>query len=38
MVKWREQQQKSLLLDFETLHKTKIFGEQSAAARNDATA
>jgi len=34
MVKWKEQQQKSSLLDFETLQKTKIFGEQTAAARN----
>jgi len=32
MVKWKEQQQKSLLLDFETLQKTKTFGEQTAAA------
>ena len=37
-VKWREQQQKSSLSDFETLQKTKIFGEQTAAARNDVTA
>jgi len=38
MVKRREQQQKSWLLDFETLQKTKIFGEQTVAARNDVTA
>jgi len=38
MVKWKEQQQKSSLLDFETLRKTKIFDEQTAAARNDVTA
>jgi len=38
MVKWKGQQQKSSLLDFETLQKTKLFGEQSAAARNDVTA
>jgi len=36
-VKWREQQQKSSLLGFETLQKTKIFDE-TAAARNDVTA
>jgi len=33
-VKWREQQQKYSLLDYETLQKTKIFGEQTAAARS----
>jgi len=38
MVKWKKQRQKSSLLDFETLQKTKIFGEQTAAARNDVTA
>jgi len=38
IVKWKEQQKKSSLLDFETLQKTKIFGEQTAAARNDVTA
>ena len=38
MVKWKEQQPKISLLDFETLQKTKIFGEQTAAARNDVTA
>ena len=37
-VKWREQQQKCSLIGFETLQKTKIFGEQTAAARNDVTA
>jgi len=36
-VKWREQQQKSSLLDFETLQKSKIFGKQTVAARNDVT-
>jgi len=29
---------KNSLLDFETLQKTKIFGEQTAAARNDVIA
>jgi len=29
---------KSSLLDFESLQKIKIFGEQTAAARNDVTA
>jgi len=38
MVKWREQQQKNSLLDFETLQKTKIFGKQTAAARTDVIA
>jgi len=38
MVRRKEQQQKSSLLDFSTLQKTKIFGEQTAAARNDVTA
>jgi len=38
MVKWKEQQQKSSLLYFETSQKTKIFGEQTAAARNEVTA
>jgi len=33
-VKWREQQQKNSLLDLETLQKTKIFGEQTAAAHS----
>jgi len=37
-VKWREQQQKYSLLDYETLQKTKIFGERTAAARNDVMA
>jgi len=37
MVKWREQQQKCSLFGFETLQKTKIFGEKTAAARNDVT-
>ena len=32
MVKWKELQQKKSLLDFETLQKTEIFGEQTAAA------
>jgi len=38
-VKWREQQQKISLLDFETLQKTNfhLIGEQTAAARNDVT-
>jgi len=35
MVKWKEQQQKSSLLDFETLQKNKIFGEQTAADHSD---
>jgi len=34
MVKWREQQQKSSFLEFETLQKTKIFGELTVAARS----
>jgi len=34
-VKWKEQQQKNALLDFETLRKTKIFSEQTAATRSD---
>jgi len=34
MVRRKEQQQKSSLLDFSTLQKTKIFGEQTAAARS----
>jgi len=33
-----KQQQKSSLLGFETLQKTNIFGESTAAPRNDATA
>jgi len=37
-VKWRKQQQKNSLLDFETWQETKIFGEQTAAARNDVMA
>ena len=37
-VKWREQQQKYCLLDYETLQKTKIFGEQTVAARSDVIA
>jgi len=36
--KWREEQQKSSLLGFETLQKTKNFGEQTAAARDGVTA
>jgi len=36
-VKLREQQQKSSFLGFETLQKTKIFGEHTAA-RSDVTA
>jgi len=36
-VKWREQQQKYSLLDYETL-QNKIFSEQIAAARNDVIA
>jgi len=31
---WREQQPKNSLLDFETLQKTNVFGEQTAAARS----
>jgi len=38
MAKWKEHQQKSSLVDFETSRKTKIFGEQTAAARNDVRA
>jgi len=34
MVKWKEQQQKSSLSDFEALQKAKIFDEQTAAARS----
>ena len=40
-IKWREQQQKISLLDFETLQKNKNFlliGEHTAAVRNDVTA
>ena len=37
-VKCREQQPKNSLLDCETLQKTKSFGEQTAAARNDVIA
>jgi len=35
-VKWREQQPKNSLLDFETLQKTKIFVKQTAGTRSGA--
>jgi len=34
MAKWKEQQQKRSFLDFETLQKSKIFDEQTAADRS----